>query len=81
MYEDNAIRYLKKIDPKMNEIIKSVGRYSIKERNDPFLALIEAVIYQQLNGNAAYSIYGKFNNYYHGSVLDPDKILSTVEEN
>lgn len=64
----------------MNEIIKSVGRYSIKERNDPFLALIEAVIYQQLNGNAAYSIYGKFINYYHDSVLDPDKILSTDQK-
>lgn len=52
-----AITYLKKKDPTMNKIIALVGNYTIKKRADPFLSLVEAIIYQQLTGKAAESIY------------------------
>jgi DNA-3-methyladenine glycosylase II len=77
---DKAISYLKIKDPTMNKIIKLVGNYTIKKRNDPFLSLVEAIIYQQLTGKAAESIYRKFLNYYGNSYPDPDKILATSDE-
>jgi DNA-3-methyladenine glycosylase II len=77
---DRAISYLKRKDPTMNKIVKLVGNYTIKKRNNPFLALVEAIIYQQLTGKAAESIYRKFFNYYGNSFPNPDKILSTPDE-
>jgi DNA-3-methyladenine glycosylase II len=77
---DKAISYLKRKDPTMNKVIKLVGNYTIKKRNDPFLSLVEAIIYQQLTGKAAESIYRRFLNYYGNSYPDPDKILATSDE-
>ena len=65
--DENAIKYLKEIDPTMNKIINFVGSYSIKIRDNPFLALVEAIIYQQLTGKAAHSIYKKFISYYNNN--------------
>ncbi len=48
----------------MNQIIKSVGKYSIKLRTNPFLALVESIVNQQLTGKAARSIYDRFLNHY-----------------
>jgi DNA-3-methyladenine glycosylase II len=78
--EMKAITYLKKKDPTMNKIIALVGNYTIKKRADPFLSLVEAIIYQQLTGKAAESIYKRFLNYYENSFPDPDKILATSED-
>jgi DNA-3-methyladenine glycosylase II len=65
--DEDAIKYLKEIDPTMNKIINFVGSYSIKIRDNPFLALVEAIIYQQLTGKAAQSIYKKFISYYNNN--------------
>ena len=77
---DKGISYLRRKDPTMNKIIKLVGNYTIKKRNDPFLSLVEAIIYQQLTGKAAESIYRKFLKYCGNSNPDPDKILATSDE-
>jgi DNA-3-methyladenine glycosylase II len=78
---DNAIKYLKEIDPTMNKIINSVGAYSIKIRHNPFLALVEAIIYQQLTGKAAQSIYEKFISYYNNNeyYVQPQYIILTAD--
>lgn len=78
---DDAIKYLKAIDPTMNKIINSVGTYSIKIRHNPFLALVEAIIYQQLTGKAAQSIYQKFISYYNNNEyeLQPQYIILTAD--
>ena len=78
---DDAIKYLKEIDPTMNKIINSVGAYSIKIRHNPFLALIEAIIYQQLTGKAAQSIYEKFISYYNNNeyYVQPQYIILTAD--
>ena len=78
---DDAIKYLKEIDPTMNKIINSVGAYSIKIRHNPFLALVEAIIYQQLTGKAAQSIYEKFISYYDNNeyYVQPQYIILTAD--
>jgi DNA-3-methyladenine glycosylase II len=78
---DEAIKYLKETDSTMNKIITSVGTYSIKTRNNPFLALVEAIISQQLTGKAAQSIYKKFVFYYDNNEYDlrPESVLFTAD--
>ena len=78
---DDAIKYLKETDSTMNKIITSVGVYSIKTRNNPFLALVEAIISQQLTGKAAQSIYKKFISYYDSNEynLRPESVLLTAD--
>lgn len=65
----------------MNQVINYVGAYSIKIRHNPFLALVEAIIYQQLTGKAAQSIYKKFISYYNNNEYDlqPQYIILTAD--
>jgi DNA-3-methyladenine glycosylase II len=71
-----ALKHLVAADTRLAEIIKSVGAYEIKLRRDPFQSLVEAIIYQQLAGNAADAIYGRFVKIY-GRFPQPAKLLAT----
>jgi len=73
------IKYLCNSDKRLAEIITLVGSYSIKKKYDSFQALIEAIIYQQLNGNAANAICKKFYSYYGNLIPTPEKIISTPD--
>ena len=72
-----ALKHLSKRDPKLGSIIKSVGNYSIERRPEPFRSLVEAIIYQQLAGRAADTIYGRFLKIYRGRFPPPKRILTT----
>ena len=78
------IKYLSQTDPRLREIIRSVGDFSIKIRKDPFQSLVESIIYQQLAGSAARVIYSRFIKYYNKGNNNinsrpflPEQILST----
>ena len=60
---ENAIKFLKK-DPKLAKIIHDVGKYEIRLVKNPYRALIDAIITQQLSGAAADSISTKFQKMY-----------------
>ncbi len=75
----NYLEHLSSVDQHLAKIIKVVGSYSIKIRNDSYLSLVEAIIYQQLAGSAARTIYNRFLNYYKGSIPKPEQILSSSE--
>jgi DNA-3-methyladenine glycosylase II len=77
--DDVIIRYLSQSDPRLGEVIGTVGGYSIKLRKDPFQSLVESIIYQQLAGSAASIIYGRFIKYYNNSPPFPEQILSTPD--
>ncbi|HJS68584.1 MAG TPA: DNA-3-methyladenine glycosylase [Nitrososphaera sp.] len=59
-----ALKHLAVADARLAAIIKSVGKYEIELRRDPFQSLVEAIIYQQLAGSAADAIYGRFVKIY-----------------
>lgn len=63
-----AVRHLKGADPVMHRVIERVGPCSLEPegRPDVFRAIVRAIIYQQLNGNAAGSIFRKFKGLYPG---------------
>jgi DNA-3-methyladenine glycosylase II len=75
--DDIITKYLSQSDPRLGEVIGTVGGYSIKLRKDPFQSLVESIIYQQLAGSAASIIYGRFIKYYNNSPPLPEQILST----
>ena len=80
-YNVDALQYLCKADSNLEKIIKVVGKYSIKIRNDPFQSLIESIIYQQLAGKAANAIYNRFINYYDNKEITPARILNSSNDN
>jgi len=43
----NYVSYLSQVNSRLGKVIKSVGKYSIKIRKDPFQSLVESIIYQQ----------------------------------
>jgi 3-methyladenine DNA glycosylase/8-oxoguanine DNA glycosylase len=56
-----AVRHLRASDPKLAQVIDAAGplRLELQQTPSPFLALAEAIVYQQLNGKAAATIFGR----------------------
>jgi DNA-3-methyladenine glycosylase II len=76
---NDPIQYLSNVDAQLAGVIKAVGRYSIKVRNNAFQSLAESIIFQQLAGTAAAAIYGKFIKYYNEAIPTPIQILSSPD--
>jgi DNA-3-methyladenine glycosylase II len=73
------IDHLCNSDDRLAKIIAAIGSYSIKKKNDSFQALIEAIIYQQLNGRAANTICRRFYAYYENLIPTPQQIISSSD--
>jgi len=69
-----AINHLKKADPILRAIIERVGPCRIEFGVPEFCSLAEAIVYQQLNGKAAVTIFNRFAAL-AGDPLTPDGIL------
>jgi DNA-3-methyladenine glycosylase II len=69
-----AINYLKKSDPVLAAIIESVGPYRMQYSEPTFHHLAESILYQQLNGRAAATIFERFTAA-AGDPLTPKGIL------
>jgi DNA-3-methyladenine glycosylase II len=54
-----AINHLKKADPVIATIIERVGPYQMRQSDPTFESLARAIVYQQLSGKAAATIYGR----------------------
>jgi len=73
-----AILHLKKSDPVLRGIIERVGTCRIEYGEPTFHSLAEAIVYQQLNGKAAVTIFKRFTDL-AGLPLTPDGILKLTE--
>ncbi|MGO9129722.1 MAG: DNA-3-methyladenine glycosylase family protein [Terriglobales bacterium] len=73
-----AIRELKKGDAVLGAIIERVGACRISYGNPTFHALAEAILYQQLNGKAAETIFNRFSAL-AGDPLTPQGILKLTD--
>src|SRR5215467_11396877 len=74
-----AILYLKKSDPVMRGIIERIGPLKMQFSEPTFHSLAEAIIYQQLNGKAALTIFNRFAAL-AGNPLTSDGILKVTPE-
>jgi len=69
-----AINHLKKSDPVLAAIIERVGPFRMEYGQPTFHSLAEAILYQQLNGKAAVTIFKRFTDL-AGDTLTPEGIL------
>ena len=74
-----AVFHLKKSDPVMRAIIESVGPCRMEYGEPTFHSLAESIIYQQLNGKAAETIFKRFTDA-AGTPLTPEGILKLTEQ-
>jgi DNA-3-methyladenine glycosylase II len=74
-----AIVHLKKCDPVLREIIERVGPFRMVYAVPEFASLAEAIVYQQLNGKAAETIFKRFAGL-AGNPLTPEGILKLSDE-
>ncbi len=70
-----ALNHLKKADPVMGAIIERVGPYKIQYREPDFQTLVRSIVYQQLNGKAASTIFGRLQAAAKADPLTPESIL------
>jgi len=77
-----AENHLRTSDPVMASIIKEIGRCGLvrSKRADPFIAIVEAIIWQQLSGKAARTIYERFLKIFPNGRPTPATILATPDE-
>ena len=74
-----AVNHLKKCDPVLRGIIERVGPCRIEYGPAEFCSLAEAIVYQQLNGKAAVTIFNRFAEL-AGKPLTPEGILRLSDE-
>ncbi len=74
-----AVLHLKKSDPLMRAIIERVGPFRMEFGEPTFHSLAEAIVYQQLNGKAAVTIFNRFTAL-AGDPVTPKGILKLSAE-
>jgi DNA-3-methyladenine glycosylase II len=74
-----VVNHLKKSDPVLRAIIERVGPYRMEYGPAEFSSLAEAIVYQQLNGKAAVTIFNRFAAL-AGEPLSPEGILKLSGE-
>jgi DNA-3-methyladenine glycosylase II len=73
-----AVNHLKKSDPVLCAIIERVGPFRMEFGEPEFHSLAEAIVYQQLNGKAAVTIFKRFATL-TGEPVTPQGILKLTD--
>lgn len=74
-----AINHLKKADPVIATIIERVGPCQMRHSDPTFEALVRSIVYQQLSGKAAGTIYGRLAAA-ASDPLTPEAVLRLTHE-
>lgn len=74
-----AVNHLKKCDPVLRAIIERVGPCRMEFGVPEFSSLAEAIVYQQLNGRAAVTIFKRFAEL-AGDPITPESTLKLSDE-
>lgn len=74
-----ALNHLRQCDPVLRGIIERVGAFRMEYGVPEFASVAEAIVYQQLNGKAALTIFNRFAEL-AGKPLTPEGILALNDE-
>ena len=79
---EEALAFLAEADKTLGGLIARVGpcRLKPRRRRSPFEALVQSVVYQQLNGTVATTILNRVKALYPGRFPTPEDLLSTADE-
>jgi len=74
---DIALKQLLK-DKDLKRVITKVGDFklALRPNHSPFEALAESIVYQQLNGKVAATIWGRFKGLFPSEHLRPEDVLA-----
>ncbi len=74
-----ALKTLKRSDKSFAKLISAAGPCTLKAKKstNPFHSLAESIVYQQLNGTAAKTIWNRVLALYGDRLPTPDQILKT----
>jgi DNA-3-methyladenine glycosylase II len=70
-----ALAHLRKSDPLLAAVIERVGPYAIRYHQPVFETLVRSIVFQQLNGKAAATIYGRLEQACGAAGVTPERIL------
>ncbi len=70
-----ALKHLRKADPIMASIIERVGPYTMQYREPVFQTLVRSIVYQQLSGKAALTIFNRLVAAAKVDPITPEAIL------
>jgi DNA-3-methyladenine glycosylase II len=70
-----AVTHLKTADPVLGALIDRVGSCKIEYREPVFQTLVRSIVYQQLHGKAALTIYTRLADAAKADPLTPESIL------
>lgn len=77
-----ATAHLRKVDPVMARVIDIVGscKLSLRDQGSHFDAIARSIVFQQLSGQAASTIHGRFEGLYGGRSPLPAELTETPDE-
>jgi DNA-3-methyladenine glycosylase II len=77
-----AITHLRKVDPRLAAVIDSVGKCTFAPADDlpHFTAISRSIVFQQLSGKAASTIYSRFAALFPDGTPHPRALASIPEE-
>jgi len=70
-----SVSHLKRSDPRLSAVIDRVGKFQMQYHPPDFHALTRSIVFQQLNGKAASTIFGRLSEACGGERLTPEAIL------
>jgi len=74
-----AVNHLRKSDPVLRGIIERIGPFRMEYGPPEFHSLAEAIVYQQLNGKAAVTIFNRFTDL-AGKPVTPQGIAKLTDQ-
>ena len=78
---DNGLNHLKKTDVKMARLIAEFEKPAFRKESNYFEALVRAIVYQQLSGKAASTIYKRFKDLFSATEYpSPQDVLIKTHE-
>ncbi len=79
---DQAVNHLASADPHLARVIEQAGPFTLQLRpiEDVFQPLLRSIVYQQLSGKAAATIYGRVEALAGGGPIRPETILALTDE-
>ena len=78
---DKGLKHLKKEDEKMGRLIAEFEKPEFKKDSNYFEALVRAIVYQQLSGKAAATIYKRFKDLFpNNKYPSPSMVMKISHE-
>ena len=76
-----ALEHLKKTDPRFGILIDRFGKPDYKLNENYFEALVKSIVYQQLSGKAAFTIYTRFLDLFKSKDFpSPTQVLRNSDQ-